>query len=405
MHEFSIGADNKVPIKFSVTLLLAWAGGFVPLESGPIWIPAAHMHFGISLVAIGIVASMQFVMSALSALFIAPRIAGRTFREPVLVCLLLILLTSLAGIFLNPSFPVFVFLRAVDGAAAGLCIACCSMLANRTVRVARSFGLMQLGQIVGSACVFSLSAHFGKHDALIGVYLIISVVVALGASAVFFRADWPANPKNATKRNTEIIKASMPVLRITMACLGVVMIYCTLVALVTNANGFGARIGLTFAQVGIMLAISTPAGAGGSLFGTFISGRVPAGWIAGIATVGTTISLFSFGLCAFDFASLAASLCFYISFLYIGLPTVFAGIARLEPSGRAAATVQGAQMIGLSLGPIIGALIAQRSVEGLAVTVVGLTGFGFILAGTSIWIGGQSIQIPIGEPEISEVSR
>ena len=388
MHEFSIGADNKVPIKFSVTLLLAWAGGFVPLESGPIWIPAAHMHFGISLVAIGIVASMQFVMSALAALFIAPRIAGRGFREPVLVCLMLILLTSLAGIFLNPSFPVFVCLRAVDGAAAGLCIACCSMLANRTVRVARSFGLMQLGQIVGSACVFSLSAHFGKHDALIGVYLIISVVVALGASAVFFRA---------TKRNTEIIKASMPVLRITMACLGVVMIYCTLVALVTNANGFGARIGLTFAQVGIMLAISTPAGAGGSLFGTFISGRVPAGWIAGIATVGTTISLFSFGFRAFDFASLAASLCFYISFLYIGLPTVFAGIARLEPSGRAAATVQGAQMIGLSLGPIIGALIAQRSVEGLAVTVVGLTGFGFILAGTSIWIGGQSIQLPIGE--------
>jgi hypothetical protein len=201
------------------------------------------------------------------------------------------------------------------------------------------------------------------------------------------------------KRNTEIIKASMPVLRITVACLGVAMIYCTLVALVTNANGFGGRIGLTFAQVGIMLALSTPAGACGSLLGTFMSGRVPAGWIAAIATVGETISLFCFGFHAFDFASLAASLGFYIFFLYIGVPTIFAAIARLEPSGRAAATVQGAQMIGLSLGPMIGALIAQRSVEGLAVTVVGLTGMGFILAGTSIWIGGQSIQLPIGEPK------
>ncbi len=400
MHDLSIRADNKAPIKFSITLLLAWVSGFIPLESGPIWIPAAHMHFGVSQVTIGIVASMQFVMSALTALVIAPRIAGRTFREPVLACLLLILLTSLAGIFLNPSFPIFVFLRAVDGAAAGLCIACCSMLANRTARVARSFGFMQLGQIVASACVFGLSSHFGKENVLTGVYMIISVVVALGASGVFFTATWPADVRNAMKHRTGTINPPLPILRITLACLGLVMVYCTLVALVTNANGFGARIGLTFAQVGIMLAISTPAGAGGSVLGTFMSGRAPAGRIAAIATAGTTISLFCFGFLAFDFVSLTAALCFYIFFLYIGLPTVFAGISKLEPSGRAAAAVQGAQMIGLSLGPMIGALIGQRSIEGLAATVIGLTGFGFILAGTSIWIGGQNILIPIGEAKI-----
>ena len=57
MHEGSSRADDQLGIKFSASLMLAWIGGFIPLESGPIWIPAARMHFGVTGVVIGLVAS------------------------------------------------------------------------------------------------------------------------------------------------------------------------------------------------------------------------------------------------------------------------------------------------------------------------------------------------------------
>ncbi len=403
MHEGSSRAYDQLGIKFSASLMLAWIGGFIPLESGPIWIPAARMHFGVTGVVIGLVASMQFIMSALTAILVAPRIAGRTLREPVLACMALILFTSLVDAFLNPAFPVFVLLRAADGAAAGLCIACCSMLANRTVRVARSFGMLQLGQIAANALVFGLSAHIEKKYGLSGVYFILSVILMLGTSLVLFSAAWPATLKNLSYRSAASVKAAIPVMKIAIACSGIAMIYCALVALVTNATGFGARAGLTFAQVGIILAISTPAGASGSLIATIMGGRAPPTSVVLTATSGAVVSGFCLAFLGFSFASLVVPICGYFFFLYIGFPTVFAGISRLEPSGRAAAAVQGAQMIGLALGPTIGAMIAQKSIDGLAITVTVLTGLGFVLAGTSIWISGGNglaqIDAGVGDDE------
>jgi hypothetical protein len=54
------------PRSFSPAIFAAWMVGFLPLESAPIWIPAAQIHYGATPVAVGIVASMPLVMAALA---------------------------------------------------------------------------------------------------------------------------------------------------------------------------------------------------------------------------------------------------------------------------------------------------------------------------------------------------
>ncbi len=367
---------------FSPAILSAWLVGFLPLESAPIWIPAAQIHYGVSQVATGIVGSLQFVVAALAATFIAPRLARRKLRGPLLAAMLLILLAAGASAVLHPSFAGFVALRVADAAGAGICIASGAVLASRTPKPSRSFGAMQFSQIIANMIVFGLSTKLVVTYGLSGLYGMLFIGMCALTAFMVFSKGWPAAILERPRQDTQATPQSM---RIIIGCISVAIVYCGFIALVANANALGGRAGLDFAHVTIVLAITTPAGALGALIAIILAGRVPGSFMISASVIGTA----GFGLFLVfggdNFNLLTASLCGLIMSIYIGIPSIYSGIAALDVTGRSAALTQATQFLGPVLGPAVGAMIAVHSVTAFAATSVFLVTGGILLGGTAVW--------------------
>jgi MFS family permease len=367
--------------KFSVAIAAAWLVGFLPLESSPIWIPAAQIHYDVSPVAVGIIASVQSIVAALSASFIAPRVAKRPLRKPLLVAMSINLLAALATVIFHPSFAFFVVLRVVDAAGAGFCIASGAMLAIRTPKPARSFATMQFCQIIVNMLVFGLSTKLIVQYGLPGLYGMLAVGMGLLVTVMFFSKGWPAALLERPQKDA----AAPPPIRIIVGCAAVALIYCGFIALVSNANSLGARAQIDFKHVIMMLAITTLAGALGSLISILVAGRVRGTVMITLAAIGTTGFGLSLVFGGFDFAGLTASLCGIILFIYVALPNIYTGIAAMDLTGRSAALTQASQILGPVVGPAAGAMIAVHSVTAFA----GLSGLfvtgGIVLGAVAVW--------------------
>ena len=371
-------------VTFNPALLAAWISGFMPLESGPIWIPAAASHYHVSGVAIGMVATMQFAVSAVTAQFLAPYLSRFPPRGPLLAGMSGILLACLISAIVELGFTGFIALRVLDGACSGLCIATVGMLTSRTRRPARAFGGLQLGQILANTVLFGLSAKMVGHFGVAGVYAVIAPGALLAILVVAVSRPWQSLRQQGMRRRREAGAPPIPIMRLGLACSGIALIYCAFVGLVTNAQGFGAHAGLNFAQVGLVLAISAPSAAIGALLATALAGRVAARALVAAAAVGAL----AFGLIlawdATTFVMLTVGICGFILSLYIGFPTIFAGVGQLETTGTAAAAAQASQLVGLAIGPTAGAIIAHGSISALGLAVAIAASIGTLASGAAI---------------------
>jgi predicted MFS family arabinose efflux permease len=375
MQPSSAPASGAVVIKFSFAILAVWLVAFLPMESGPIWIPAARIHFGVSAVAMGIVASAQFGVSATMAMFVAPRLTRWQLRTPLLIATGVICLAAIATATLPLGFAAFILMRILEGGASGICVACAAILATRTRQPSRSFGMLQFGQILTNMVVYVSSTKLVATHGMTGVYYLLS-----GGALVFFVVQlfgkgWPVVlPRRAAPRGAPRAGVARP--RIWAACLGAALVYCGFIALVANASALGARAGLDLAHVTIILAACTGAAAAGALIATLLAGRVQGFWMIAASAAGAALFGLLLTFTGFDFETLLVSLFGVIFFIYIGFPAIFGGIARMDATGRSASAAQAAQMFGPALGPAVGALIAAHSVTGFA-----LASSGFVVCG------------------------
>jgi predicted MFS family arabinose efflux permease len=383
MQPSSAPENGAVTIKFSFGILAVWLVAFLPMESGPIWIPAARMHFGVSAVTMGIVASVQFGVSAAMAMFVAPRLTKWKFRTPLLAATGVILLAALATAALPLSFPAFILMRMLDGGASGICVACAAILATRTRQPSRSFGMLQFGQILTNMVVYITSTKLVAAHGMTGVYYLLSGGAAIFFVVQLFGKGWPVVMPHRPAAHAAA-QVSVPKPRIWVACLGAALVYCGFIALVANASALGARAGLDIVHVTIILAAGTGTAAAGALTATLLAGRLQGFWMIAASAAGAAVFGLLLTFTAFDFETLIISLGGVIFFVYIGFPAIFGGIARLDETGRSASAAQAAQMFGPALGPAIGALIAAHSVAGFALASSGFVVCGAVAAGLAV---------------------
>lgn len=383
MQPSPLPENGAIIIKFSVAILAVWLVAFLPMESGPIWIPAARMHFSVSAVAMGFVASLQFGVSATMAMFVAPRLTKWKLRMPLLAATGIIFLAALASAALPLNLYAFILMRMLDGGASGICVACAAILATRTAQPSRSFGILQFGQILTNMVVYVTSTKVVAAHGMTGVYYLISGGTVIFFVVQFFGKGWPVvMPHRAGGRAPSQIRVSKP--RILAACLGAALVYCGFIALVANASALGARAGLDITHVTIILAASTCTAAVGALISTLLAGRVQGSWLIGASAAGAAFTGLLLAFTAFDFETLIICLGALIFFVYLGFPSIFGGIARLDETGRSASAAQAAQMFGPALGPAIGALVATHSVAGLALSSTAFVVFGALTAGLAV---------------------
>jgi MFS family permease len=369
-------------VKFSAAILVVWLAGFLAMEAGPIWIPTAQIHFGMSSVTMGAIASIQFLASALMAMFVAPRLARKPLRPVLLLAVGTICGAAIVTAAFDLPFPLFVIARVVEGGASGICVACAAMLASRTKLPARSFGILQFSQILMNMAVYVSSTKLVVAYGLTGLYSLIAVATLIFFAVLRFSKPW------VTLGLTRKVKASaadapLPRLRILIACLGAAFVYCGFIALVANATALGQRASLDFAHITMVLAAGTQAAAAGALIATIFARRLPPFVFIIAASAGASFFGLLLTFTANDFASLVVALCGVIFFIYIGFPSIFGGIARLDPSGRSAAVAQATQMFGPALGPAVGAIIATHSVAALAFSSAAFIVLGTLAAGVA----------------------
>jgi predicted MFS family arabinose efflux permease len=189
-------------------------------------------------------------------------------------------------------------------------------------------------------------------------------------------------PQRAAARAAPQNIVSKP--RILAACLGAALVYCGFIALVANASALGARAGLDIAHVTIILAAGTGTAAAGALISTLLASRVQGSWLIAASAAGAALAGLFLTFAAFDFDTLIFSLGTLIFFVYLGFPSIFGGIARLDETGRSASAAQAAQMFGPALGPAVGALIAAHSVAGFAFASAAFVVCGAVAAGLAV---------------------
>ncbi len=384
MQPEAVAESSGVTIKFSLAILAVWLVAFLPMESGPIWIPAARIHFAVGAVAMGIVASCQFATSAIMAMFVAPRLAQWKLRTPLLVATGVILFAALASAALNVSFREFIILRILDGGASGICVACAAILATRTRQPSRSFGLLQFGQILTNMVVYIICTKLAVAYGLPGVYFLLACGAGIFFIVQLFGRGWPVVISQNLVARVGALRTPIPRSRILVACFGAALVYCGFIALVANASALGTRAGLDFAHVTIILAAGTPAAAIGALISTLLAGRVPGFVMIAMSVAGAGVFGLLLTFSAYDFGSLTVALCGVIFFIYIGFPAIFGGISQLDETGRSASAAQAAQMFGPALGPAVGALIAAHSVSAFAFVSSAFVICGAIAAGLAI---------------------
>jgi predicted MFS family arabinose efflux permease len=366
---------------FSPAIFAAWLVGFLPLESSAIWIPAAQIHYNVSPVAVGVVASLQSITAALGATFIAPRLAKRSLREPLLVAMSVNLAAAVVTAALHVGFFYFVLLRIADAAGAGICIASAAMLASRTPKPSRSFAAMQFGQFLANMVVFGLSTRLVVEYGLAGLYSMLAVIMSVLLGIMFFSKGWP--PAFVERRRLD--GAAPRSVRVMLCCIAVALIYCGYIALLSNVKALGTRAGIDFAHVTMMLAIATPAGALGALISMLLAGRVRGGFVitaAGIGSAGFGLFLVFGG---YSFAGLTASLCGIVVFIFVAFPSIYSGVAALDVTGRSASLTQAAQFLGPIVGPAAGAMIAVHSVTTFAALAGLLVTSGIMLGAAAVW--------------------
>ncbi len=357
------GTGETAPQISLIAPIACFACGFMPLESGAIWIPAATAHYAASPVALGMVASMQFLCAAFSAFLLAPFILRRKHPKVVMLAgISTVFIASLITGQLSIPLKVFAMLRLLDGVGAGLCVAVSGILASQTVRPPRSFGIMQFFQIATNACLFVVTS---KLLPLLGVSAVFDFIIfgSLVALAIVSMAPVPRKISTQTKvADLAWVPGSWP--RILAGGCGVTLASCAFIALITSISFFGARVGLSLASVSLLLAAGTPFTAAGSVISAFLSGRVATRILLAAGISGAAFGLIAMGV-AREMDVFVVSFIFFMAFNFFTTPTLNAVVSQLDNTGRAAACTQAAQMIGLAIGPTLGAIIRSISLEAL----------------------------------------
>ncbi len=365
MHIDTSSSDRPGDLPFSAAILFGWVLGWLPIESGPIWIPEIVRTYGASGVTAGMIASGQMLLAAVVALLVVPRLTGVSLRALLLFGTAMICTAGLVTAFASPSLTTFALLRAADGIGSGLSVAAAGILASRTLVPPRTFGLLQLGQVLGSMIIYSLTASVLPMFGIGSTYVIVAPIALLTLGLLVMSRGWPrlAPAAGAVSKGAGFGWNW----RLFVSCLGISLLFCVLVGVTTNVGNYVQRAAHELSQASVMLAIATPFSAVAAVAATLMVGRVSSRGVLLIAAIGGSFSYAGFGV-ASNLKWMQVALCLGSIFIMLCVPTILAAVSRLSKSAHAASSAQAATFAGLALGPIVGAVIVQLfTLDGLTV--------------------------------------
>ncbi len=356
-------ASSRPRSDYSLIVMIAgWAAVLLSLMSSAIWTPTYVAINGASPAAMGIIASLQTGIAALTSHFIVPRVSALQPRIVIIVGLTIIAATELTLALISSPIALFAVLKAVDGVGGGLALASIGIMASKTLQPTRTFGILQLSQSVASTILFALSALTIPRFGLAGIF---GLVCMASLTALAFASLQP---------RTHVVMGRSPDLQPPIAgrfpylgCLALVLMLAVNVGTINSMGAFGARVGMDAAAVSITLSAVTIAMIVSSIVAAGLASIVPNAIVLAVGAVIASVSLLTLGSAGSPIVMQLAAFSTVFG-ITLAFPAAMAGVAQSDETGRAAAAAQAAGMVGLVLGPVSAGLITSRlSLSGLSI--------------------------------------
>lgn len=348
-------------------------GGLVP-QMSPFVVAGLIDGLALSERDAGIVASVELLALAVSAILIAPVLPRLSYRRAGMSALVLTVAAQAASI-VSDGWTSLVLLRGAAGIGEGALYAMSlSLVASHCCNPVKTFGLFQLVWAIGSVVLFGIGGEVTAAYGHRGIFALLAGLTLGLSPFLLLIPDLRALKQTATRT-----PPSVPLLG-SLLFAAIVLYVAVSAGLFAFSGPMGERIGLDTAAVGYILTLSTVVGLAGAGAATALNVRwgraVPiSAFCLGYVVVALVLCLWTNPL-AYSVAVILSAVLYYFS-----LPYLFGLAAALDQSGRWAAAAGSAYLLGFAAGPVFtGAVIAASGYASLATVCVTMTIVAWALA-------------------------
>jgi len=353
MHGSARLADQTARFDAVLSVLPTGAICLAALSASSIWIPVYAGIFRVTPAVMGLVGSVQLVMSAVVMLLLAPWLMERFQPRSLMLGGLAALLTAeILTSLLHPGLALFVVLRVVEGISVGLATAGTGLIASLTRNPTRTFGLLQLCQTILVTTLFASASIILWHFGMPGLFMAVAAGALLALPCALRTPLIEKVAGGARARADGLAIAAFPALGFA----AIATIFLVNIAVSTHMADFGMRVGISVSQASLVLAASYGLGIVASSLVTVLAGRVPVWLILSVAGVCVSFGLFGIAQ-AHTPAALMIAACAQLFGNNLAVPPIIAVVSASDNTGRAASSAQAAIMTGIACGPVTGGMI------------------------------------------------
>jgi predicted MFS family arabinose efflux permease len=346
----------------------------------------------------GLVASVELLALAATAIAIVPILQRVTYRRICLMAAGLAVIAQCASIF-STSLAEVTVMRALSGVGAGALYAVSlSVVAARSANPDRVYSYFQLVWALGSIALFTVGGQLTTAFAQRGIFaLMLGLTLAIAPMLMLIPAS-QAKTGAGTGAAIPANRAS-PILGImTLLAIGLCLLGSG--AIYAFVGPLGERAGLDTNAVGYVLTVATLCGLVGAGAATALNlkwGRmIPLSAVfAGYALVVAVLCL------AHNAVVYVTTVIAFVVIYYFSMPYLFGLAAALDRTGRWAAAAGSAFLLGCAAAPLFaGTMIEGAGYTGLAVACVAILLVGWGLATVVCQrLSRGSGAVPLAEPQ------
>lgn len=346
----------------SFPLMIIYAMGFMSATYLPVWASVIATRYGIPLVRIGFVGSLELGAVALASILTAAFLDTRHRRWPVAVGLLVSVGANLLAA-VSPSVGEFALARVVVGLANGFLLADVNRRAAHSEVPSRVFA----GQLFIMALLAAV--FFGTAPRMIadwGAGAPFFYCAAVGGAALLSASWLPVSRRAVTK---QAAKAPSRFSLAAALMLGAAtLIFITMNGVWPYISAAAPGAGVSLAGLSILLAVGAVLNlAAPMISGWSANGRVsPAlALTVGVGAVAVTVFFLTGVKNAMLFGAGVLFLPFFVMFV---IPFYLDFLVRLDESGKCVAASAAFIAVGFAIGPVAGGVVMEHAgVTGLTV--------------------------------------
>jgi len=350
----------------TLMLCLAFGLGNAGMTSQAVWVASAIHARVLPTYSIGLVASIELLLLALSTLVVG-RIANRISPKPAIVG------ASLAAALANvlamaPLAGAFVAGRLASGVAMGVLLAMVTTASARRPDAQRILTFMQGSVLIIAVAIFATSPYVAA-DGPGGVFAVLAGLAGVTAAVAMLAPRTDATPPPVEPAQQ---RSGLPALNLAplAACAGLASIAAgaamigTFFLVIADGLGFGR------AATAQLLAAIFPLSLAGPVISHFLGERLGLVMPIVLGMAAMVLAIF-FLVRAPDLVAFGTALAALCSLVMFYPPYAIALIGRLDSSGQWASAAVAFMMIGGAFGPGLGSgFVQSKDYAAMATTAI-----------------------------------